>query len=114
MEKGIVHERFMQFYELLHTEIDAASIYDKIMKIISQSNRFHLVVSDCWAQASDRASIMSGKGIGVQKLLREKANNPCIFVHCYAYRLNLVLSEAATEVSCENFLSICSTRQWYF
>lgn len=43
---------------------------------------------------------MSGKHNGVQTLFRKETKNPCIFVHCYAHRLNLVLSIAASEVSC--------------
>lgn len=54
----------------------------------------------CIAQASDGASVLSGKHNGVQTLFRKKTQNPCIFVHCYAHRLNLVLSIAASEVSC--------------
>jgi len=43
---------------------------------------------------------MSGKANGVQKLLRDAVGNPCLFVHCYAHRLNLVLSVACSEVQC--------------
>ena len=58
----------------------------------------------CIAQASDGASVMSGKEKGVQKLLRDAVGNACLFVHCYAHRLNLVLS---TTDACQ-CLSSCS------
>lgn len=43
---------------------------------------------------------MSGKFNGVQALLREMCKHPCIYVHCYAHRLNLVLVDTCSEVKC--------------
>ena len=98
METGIVHERFIQFTDLSADELDATSITGKITSVLQQKNRFEVSVLNCVAQASDGASVMSGKDNGVQKLFRDIAENPCIFVHCYAHRLNLVLSVSSTEV----------------
>jgi len=82
----------------------------------------HVALKDCVAKASDGASVMSGKDNGVQKLFRNKVDKPCVFVHCYAHRLNLVLSVSATEVDlakefCEKsyLTSICppNARQYF-
>ena len=96
MEERVVYERFVQFSEL--HELDAASITNKIMAMLQQKSRFNVPLKDCVAQASDGASVMSGKDNGVQQLFRKEVDNPCVFVHCYAHRLNLVLSVSAAEV----------------
>lgn len=98
MDSGFVHERFLQFTDLSANELSAASVTDKITAILQQGTRFHVSLENCVSQASDGASVMSGKDNGVQKLFRDKTNNPCIFVHCYGHRLNLVLSVASTHV----------------
>jgi len=98
MNDCVVHERFIQFTELSASELDAASITNKIMAMLQQKSQFNVALKDCVAQASDGASVMSGKDNGVQKLFRNEVDNPCVFVHCYAHRLNLVLSVSATEV----------------
>jgi len=65
----------------------------------------NIPLENCVSQASDGASLMSGKANGVQKLLREKVTNPGVFVHCYVHRLNLVLSVSLTDYSVHvNFL----------
>jgi hypothetical protein len=102
MDTGTVLERFIQFAELSANELDASSITTKILAILQQGTRFSAPVEACVAQASDGASVMSGKENGVQKILRDVVKNPCIFVHCYAHRLNLVLSVAAIQVQCAN------------
>ena len=49
--------------------------------------------------AFDGASVMSGEHRGVQQQLREKQDVPkAINVHCFAHRLNLVLSEVCQSV----------------
>ena len=40
MEIGEVNERFIEFQELSHTELDARSITDKILTILNQPGRF--------------------------------------------------------------------------
>jgi len=100
MDAGVVNERFLQFTELSSNELDAASVTEKIISVLQQGSRFQVPLQKCVAQSSDGASVMSGKENGVQKLLRDAVGNPCLFVHCYAHRLNLVLSVASTEVQC--------------
>jgi hypothetical protein len=92
----IIKERFIQFEELKYDELDANSIVEKILAVLEQKQRdFVLPLSQCVGQAADGAAVMSGKNSGVQNHLRNFVKNPCIFVHCYAHRLNLVLSSAA-------------------
>jgi hypothetical protein len=98
MENLCLHESFIQFLELNSDELDAESITNKILLALKQGERFTIPIQKCVAQAADGASVMSGKDNGVQKLLRDKTANPCIFVHCYAHRLNLVLSVTSTSV----------------
>ena len=53
----------------------------------------------CVAQCYDGASVMSGKHAGVQQLFRERCGTPCIYVHCHAHRLNLVLVDCCKNVA---------------
>ena len=50
------------------------------------------------AQCYDGASVMSGHLNGVQELFREKSGTPCIYVHFYAHRVNLVFVDACHVV----------------
>lgn len=100
IDTGSVCERFLGFITLAANELDATSITDKIINTLQQNGRFCVPIQFCVAQASDGASVMSGKDNGVQKLMRDKVGNPCVFVHCYAHRLNLVLSVSATHIEC--------------
>jgi len=100
MDTITIHERFIQFSDLSAYGLDAESLTEQIVSILQQANRFNILLENCVLQTSDRAPVMSGKANRVQKFLREKVNNPCVFVHCYAHRLNLVLSVSSTEVQC--------------
>ena len=42
---------------------------------------------------------MSGHLSGVQKHIRDKAGSGCVYVHCYAHRLNLVVVNTASSIS---------------
>jgi len=68
------------------------------MAMLQQKSRFNVALKECVAQASNGASVMSGKDSRVQERFRNEDDNPCVFVHCYAHRLNLVLTVSATEV----------------
>ena len=47
------------------------------------------------AQTYDGASNMSGCYNGLQAIIKEKVGDHVVYVHCYAHRLNLVLSDSA-------------------
>ncbi len=100
MNDYTVNERFLKFVELSANELDAESLTNKIVSTLCQEGRFQIKLDNCVAQASDGASVMSGKHNGVQKQFRDRVKNPCIFVHCYAHRLNLVLSVSVSSVQC--------------
>ena len=98
MDSGAVHEHFVQFAALSANELTAAHIAAKIEFVLQQGDRFEVPLELCVSQASDGASVMSGKDNGVQKIIRDLTKNPCLFVHCYAHRLNLVLSVSCTDL----------------
>ena len=52
----------------------------------------------CVALCYDGASVMSGEFNGVQQQFRVLCGSPCIYVHCYAHRVNLVLVDACAAV----------------
>ena len=88
-----IEERFIGFIHL--SQLNAESIANSALE--------YLVSVDfdpckCIGQAYDGAAVMSGKINGVQRLLRQKVNNPCVYVHCYAHRLNLVLVDVSKPV----------------
>jgi hypothetical protein len=45
------------------------------------------------AQTHDGCAVMAGQHNGLQKLVRDQYPS-ALFVHCYAYKLNLVLKES--------------------
>ena len=50
------------------------------------------------AQSYDGAAVMSGSHRGVQSIVKESYPN-AHYVHCYAHQLNLVLQQAASQIS---------------
>lgn len=46
----------------------------------------------------DGASIMSGQFNEVRKKILNMSGNFCLYVHCHAYRLNLVLVNVSKKV----------------
>ena len=55
------------------------------------------------AQTYDGASNMSGCYNGLQAIIRHEIGKHVVYTHCYAYTLNLVLSDSASsaiDVSC--------------
>lgn len=88
-----VEERFAGFIQL--DELNARALSDKALEHLSSIG---LVPEKCIAQAYDGASVMSGGTNGVQSLFRKAAKNPCVYVHCYAHRVNLVLVDVSKTV----------------
>ena len=66
---------------------------------MSQLHSLGLSLTRCIAQCYDGASVMSGHLSGVQKHIQDKAGSGCVYVHCYAHRLNLVVVNTASIVS---------------
>ncbi|XP_060845787.1 zinc finger MYM-type protein 1-like [Rhopalosiphum padi] len=89
-----INERFLGFLEL--KELHAKALADSIQLFLCSIN---LDIKNCIGQSYDGASAMSGTINGVQQYIREMSKNPCLYVHCYAHRLNLVLVDASKHVS---------------
>jgi hypothetical protein len=83
-------ERFLGFASL--NVLSAESLTSTITDFLSNVG---LDVKKCIAQSYDGASVMSGVSNGVQKQIRDAAENPCPYIRCHAHRLNLVLAEVA-------------------
>ena len=45
---------------------------------------------------------MSGNRSGVQTRIRELVGSECVYIHCYAHRLNLFLVDTARNIQEEN------------
>ncbi|XP_039282938.1 zinc finger MYM-type protein 1-like [Nilaparvata lugens] len=86
-------ERFLGFVEL--TKLSAKSLFLEISQFLENSG---LNIIKCIGQAYNGASVISGHLTGVNVLVREVAENPCVYVHCYAHRLNLILIDTAKNV----------------
>ena len=93
-----VYERFLGFYDI--EKADAENLTSLITKALLDHG---LDIYDCIAQCHDGASVMSGEHSGVQRRIRNVVEH-CIYVHCHAHRLNLVLVSTARHIrSCEDF-----------
>ena len=73
-------------------ELDASSL---AVEIIRQLGHLGLNSSKCISQCYDGASVMSGYLAGVQTVVQCTLGHGCLYVHCYAHRLNLVLVDTA-------------------
>ena len=57
---------------------------------------------------------MSGEHTGVQSRIKNIVDH-CIFVHCHAHRLNLVLVSTARKIcSCDNFFGVLQLLHSFF
>ena len=69
-------------------------------------SKYQLNMANMVGQCYDGASNMQGEFDGLQKLVREIAQD-AIYIHCYAHRLNLVLVEIAkTKTQIKKFFGI--------
>ena len=93
-KEGYIHERFLQFIDT--HEFDAQALSNEISTCLNEKN-FDL--TRCIAQCYDGASVMSGKHAGVQELFRVECKSPCLYVHCHAHRLNLVLVDTCKDIT---------------
>ena len=66
--------------------------------ITDRLRELKLDLNNCVAQCYDGASVMSGRTAGVQSKLRE-IQPSCLYVHCYAHRLNLVLVDTCKSIA---------------
>ena len=115
-----VKERFVDFVAL--SDLDSQSLSTAIAECLTKNK---IPLKYCVAQCYDGASVMSGRMNGVQARFRELCKTPCIYVHCHAHRLNLVLVDACAQVRCAGdvlglleliyvFISVSSLRHGKF
>ncbi|XP_076030931.1 zinc finger MYM-type protein 1-like [Oratosquilla oratoria] len=88
-------ERFLGFYEISDDK-STTRLADVIATVL---NSFHDATDKLVSQTYDGAAVMAGTLNGVQSKLRDKGFKHAHFIHCYAHKLNLVLSKSAEKVS---------------
>ena len=92
-EDHTIKERFLGFTDC--PQLDAAAL---ATQIIGEVHKLGLNIKDCLAQCYDGASVMSGHLSGVQTRIREEVGRGCVYIHCYAHRLNLVVVNTASSI----------------
>ncbi|XP_076057610.1 zinc finger MYM-type protein 1-like [Oratosquilla oratoria] len=96
-------ERFLGFYEISDDK-SATRLADVIATAL---NSFNDATDKLVRQTYDGAAVMAGTLNGVQSKLRDKGFKHAHFIHCYAHKLNLVLSKSAEKVK-----NHCSSEKW--
>ena len=98
VNNGLITEHFVGFSDM--HELDAGAITENIVSMLDKTN-----IKQCISQCYDGASVMSGRRSGVQARFREIVVSSCIYIHCYAHRLNLVVVDTAHGIKeVDNFL----------
>lgn len=92
VKDAAVYERFVTFVNV--HELNALSLAAEIVRNLLELG---LPLSQCVAQCYDGAAVMAGRCQGVQVHVREQCKSPCLYVHCHAHRLNLVLVSACNN-----------------
>ncbi|XP_050066274.1 zinc finger MYM-type protein 1-like [Aphis gossypii] len=87
-----IEERFIGFFDVSKNKT-AAGLSEVILNELSKWNIGQKVV----CQTYDGASVMAGEKNGVQSII-QNIYPMAIFIHCYAYQLNLVLLHGAKTI----------------
>ena len=104
-----VCERFVEFIDC-SLERSAEQVAALAISVIER----YKVCSKLVAQTYDGASVMSGEVSGVNIRVKEKYHE-ALFIHCYAHKLNLVLSQSVRRISsCKRFFSVLSGLSGFF
>lgn len=107
---GAIAERFLGFTDM--HDLDASALTENIISVLEKRG---LDVKQCIAQCYDGASVMSGKRSGVQARFREATGSGCIYIHCYAHRLNLVVVDTARGIKeVDNFFGLMEAVYRFF
>lgn len=91
-ENGQIQERFLHFKDISQDR-SANALFLHATQVLAEFN----CASKLVAQTYDGAAVMAGEHAGLQAKLREVCKD-AIFVHCYAHRLNLVLSQSVSSI----------------
>jgi hypothetical protein len=104
-----IYERFVGFHNV-SSDRSAQAIATLVIDCLDQFNCKDKLV----AQTYDGASVMAGQLGGVQAKVRELVPE-ALFIHCYAHKLNLVLSQATSCISaCRIFFASISGFATFF
>ncbi|XP_077296133.1 uncharacterized protein LOC143918231 [Arctopsyche grandis] len=99
-ENNEIQERFVGFVDVSPNRT-ANALFQHIRETLEEFGCLDKLI----AQTYDGAAVMSGEHNGVQRKIRDICPNS-LFVHCYAHRLNLVLSQSVKHISgCKRFFS---------
>ena len=110
VSNGAITERFLGFTNM--HELDAGALTEKIVSVLTDQG---IDIKKCIAQCYDGASVMSGKRSGVQARFRDIAGSGCIYIHCYAHRLNLVIVDTARGIKeVNNFFGLMEAIYSFF
>ena len=106
---GEIQERFVGFQDVSENR-SASTLYPYIAETINKFECNSKLIS----QSYDVAPVMSGEHNGLQRLVRNLCKN-AIFIHCFAHRLNLILSKSSYRISESRkfFLSISSFSSYF-
>ena len=87
-----VEERFVSFTNV-SDDRSASALAQHVFSILTEYDCEKKLI----AQTYDGAAVMAGEHRGLQVRVREKCPQ-AVFVHCYAHRLNLVLSQTVSYI----------------
>lgn len=91
-DQAAIHERFLGFFDVSSGR-DAQSLFEFVEREMTEFNFTEKLI----AQTYDGAAVMASDLNGLQAKVREVAPS-ATFVHCYAHRLNLVLSQGLKSI----------------
>ena len=104
-----IKERFVSF-----TDVSGGKRADDIAALIIRFLEEHQCLDIVVAQCYDGAAVMASGINGVQAKVKERAPT-ALFIHCYAHRLNLVLTQGASKLrECRIFFSHISVASLRF
>lgn len=108
-EDGVIRERFICFTDVSRNRT-ASGLFEDIINFLSSFGCEEKLI----AQTYDGAAVMAGEHNGLQAKIKERCNN-AIFVHCYAHKLNLVLSQSTRGIpQCNVFFTTLSAFGTFF
>nr|CAI5854557.1 unnamed protein product [Callosobruchus analis] len=89
---GDIVERFVGFYDISSGK-NAESLYQLLVTEFQEFDLKHKLIAPTY----DGAAVMSGDFNGLQSKIKNVAPH-ALFTHCYAHKLNLVLSKACNGI----------------
>lgn len=108
-KKGEVQERFLGFLNV-SSDKTALNLFEIVKSVLHEFSCYGKLV----AQSYDGAAVMAGHINGLQTRVRSICKE-ALFVHCYAHKLNLVLSQSVSHIkACHLFFITLSGISTFF